>query len=85
MFDVPAPMPGRIPMPTPISAERKALGSWPRNSFIVKPKPRMPFITGVMIFILAFARPASATLMTSAIANMPTRTVNMEKPALSST
>ena len=84
MFEVPAPIPGRMPIPRPIMAERKAFGSWPMNSAMLKPKPLTA--TGLArlssgLEVLAL----SATLMISATANMPTSTVRMEKPAFNST
>ena len=39
MLEVAPPMPGRMPMPTPIRAAMRKLTFWLRNSFRVKPKP----------------------------------------------
>ncbi|MCY1543773.1 hypothetical protein D9M68_796040 [compost metagenome] len=75
-------MPGRMPMPMPISDERKALGIWPKNSLSEKPKPLTFFILKGAILVLCAARPVSAILITSATANIPIITVSMAKPPL---
>ena len=80
MQDTPPPMPGRMPMPTPMRAERTALGIWVTNSLREKPKPRI--LTELLISTVSGWRTFSAYLTTSVMAKMPMSSTSSLKPAV---
>ena len=69
-------------MPMPMQALRTALTIWPRNSFMVKPKPLMPFMSGWAMSSPSGWWLVSAAAMISPTANRPTMTASMSKPPL---
>jgi len=79
-FEVPPPIPGRIPIPKPIIADRNALPSCRINSVIVIPKP--------LILTFGISSGCCSVLSvqvfnTSEIAYKPTNTVKILKPDFS--